>query len=233
MSGKITIHQAICGEKNKSWDLLKTTLTNRELAKNMALKTDIQDTAGGYKWDPSVRGFAYGDYYLIMRSFLDTGEVRPGRAFSHVLIIALSDLDKIPDLGVLFSLLPEKIDKEQPLVPLEPSLKAGEPIIDIEDYSNAFAGRFKKLLNGYFNMASHKNTIVWIGYGDYEKAVAEFWKRITIQEKHNFELIIPPVSLCTDNAAMIGWAAIERFKSGYTSDLNFSPKDRWSIEDTL
>lgn len=42
--------------------------------------------------------------------------------------------------------------------------------------------------------------------------------------------VAPPLKLCTDNAAMIAWAGLERFKAGYRSDLTISPKPRWALE---
>lgn len=42
-------------------------------------------------------------------------------------------------------------------------------------------------------------------------------------------LIAPPIKLCTDNAVMIAWAGIERFKLGLVDDLNFKPKARWPL----
>ncbi|MES2214615.1 MAG: tRNA (adenosine(37)-N6)-threonylcarbamoyltransferase complex transferase subunit TsaD [Pseudomonadota bacterium] len=48
---------------------------------------------------------------------------------------------------------------------------------------------------------------------------------------HNFKLVAPPISLCTDNAAMISWAGLERLKLRLVDDLNFCPRARWSLED--
>lgn len=49
--------------------------------------------------------------------------------------------------------------------------------------------------------------------------------------KYDFKLEAIPLGLCTDNAAMIAWAAIERFQKGITNDLATAPKARWSLEE--
>jgi N6-L-threonylcarbamoyladenine synthase len=43
-------------------------------------------------------------------------------------------------------------------------------------------------------------------------------------------LIAPPLELCTDNAAMIGWAALERLALGLRDPLDFAPRPRWPLE---
>lgn len=48
-------------------------------------------------------------------------------------------------------------------------------------------------------------------------------------QEYNKRLIVPPISLCTDNAAMIAWCGIERLHAGEKSNLNFAPRSRWSI----
>lgn len=50
-------------------------------------------------------------------------------------------------------------------------------------------------------------------------------------QKRDLEFVAPPLNLCTDNAAMIAWAANERFEQGLTSQLDYPASPRWSLED--
>jgi N6-L-threonylcarbamoyladenine synthase len=43
-------------------------------------------------------------------------------------------------------------------------------------------------------------------------------------------LIAPPPRLCTDNAAMIAWAGIERFRLGQVDALDLAPRPRWPLD---
>ena len=42
----------------------------------------------------------------------------------------------------------------------------------------------------------------------------------------------PPLSLCTDNAAMIAWAGAERYAAGMTDDLTIPARPRWPLDPT-
>lgn len=46
-------------------------------------------------------------------------------------------------------------------------------------------------------------------------------------------LVAPPVSLCTDNGAMIAWAGLERLRLGLVDALDFRPRPRWPLDPTL
>jgi N6-L-threonylcarbamoyladenine synthase len=47
---------------------------------------------------------------------------------------------------------------------------------------------------------------------------------------HDMRLVAPPPRLCTDNAAMIAWAGIERLRLGLIDGLDFAPRPRWPLD---
>jgi N6-L-threonylcarbamoyladenine synthase len=51
-----------------------------------------------------------------------------------------------------------------------------------------------------------------------------------LAEAEGARLIAPPQRLCTDNAAMIAWAGIERLRLGLTDGLDFAPRPRWPLD---
>ncbi|MGH1330058.1 MAG: tRNA (adenosine(37)-N6)-threonylcarbamoyltransferase complex transferase subunit TsaD [Paracoccaceae bacterium] len=52
----------------------------------------------------------------------------------------------------------------------------------------------------------------------------------TVCREFNVAFVAPPLALCTDNAAMIAWAGIERFRSGAKDDLSLSARPRWPLD---
>lgn len=51
----------------------------------------------------------------------------------------------------------------------------------------------------------------------------------SLAAREGFETVFPPPALCTDNAAMVAWAGLERAASGAFDALSFSPKPRWPL----
>ena len=47
---------------------------------------------------------------------------------------------------------------------------------------------------------------------------------------HDLRFVAPPLWLCTDNAAMIGWAGAERFAAGLTDPLDVPARPRWPLD---
>jgi len=51
-----------------------------------------------------------------------------------------------------------------------------------------------------------------------------------LSKEMGFENFFPPIELCSDNAAMIAWAGIERFKKGIKDNLDVLAKPRWPLD---
>ncbi len=52
----------------------------------------------------------------------------------------------------------------------------------------------------------------------------------TLASEHGVRFVAPPLWLCTDNAAMIAWAGVERFAAGLTDPLDIAPRPRWPLD---
>jgi N6-L-threonylcarbamoyladenine synthase len=55
---------------------------------------------------------------------------------------------------------------------------------------------------------------------------------VTVCAESGVQFLAPPLPLCTDNAAMIAWAGIERFRQGLVDDASFAARPRWPLDAT-
>ena len=50
-------------------------------------------------------------------------------------------------------------------------------------------------------------------------------------DARGFQMVAPPVRLCTDNAVMVAWAGLERLRLGWTDGIGFAPRPRWPLDE--
>ena len=53
---------------------------------------------------------------------------------------------------------------------------------------------------------------------------------IKLSKEKEFSPIFPPLNLCSDNASMIAWAGIERYRNNLINNLEFPAKARWPLD---
>lgn len=53
----------------------------------------------------------------------------------------------------------------------------------------------------------------------------------TVSAEAGVPFVAPPLQLCTDNAAMIAWAGIERLRAGLSHATDFVARPRWPLDD--
>jgi len=58
-------------------------------------------------------------------------------------------------------------------------------------------------------------------------------KLMALCERRNWSAFIPPMSYCTDNAAMIGISGYYQFKIGHTGSWNDVPRASWPLDSAL
>lgn len=51
-------------------------------------------------------------------------------------------------------------------------------------------------------------------------------------EARGCDFVAPPLALCTDNAAMIAYAGLERLEAGQRDDLSLSARPRWPLDES-
>tara|TARA_Y100000816_G_scaffold148705_1_gene105636 strand:+ start:1649 stop:2716 length:1068 start_codon:yes stop_codon:yes gene_type:complete len=52
-----------------------------------------------------------------------------------------------------------------------------------------------------------------------------------VSNENDFKTFFPDISLCSDNAAMIAMAGLEKYKKSQFSDLNFPANPRWALDE--
>jgi len=75
---------------------------------------------------------------------------------------------------------------------------------------------------------NNKNTFVIAGGVAANLTIRRNLEKLASEKE--FISIFPPINLCSDNAAMIAWAGIERFKINLIDNLEFPSKARWPLD---
>jgi len=169
------VHQAIYGDKFGSYALLKTSLTDIELAKRICNVTDLIDRPSSDQLtQPVFRGFAFNDSYIFIKTFPDNDPlVRKGRVLSHTLIVEQDGLNQLNDLEKLFSHFLSEPNKDLELHQILFDDMNSVPAQIVNPTS-----REATAINGLLDLSDYKNTLVWIGEEGYLSFITHVWSQL-------------------------------------------------------
>lgn len=88
--------------------------------------------------------------------------------------------------------------------------------------------RLEKALSGSADEGAPPRTLVVAGGVAANGAIRSALEALA--SRHDMGFVAPPLWLCTDNAAMIGWAGAERFALGLTDPLDIAARPRWPLD---
>ncbi len=96
--------------------------------------------------------------------------------------------------------------------------------------SDCVADRVERAMNtanGVFEDGSGRHLVV---AGGVASNVALRARLQQLAEERGYSVHVPPAALCTDNGAMIAWAAAERLILGLTDPLDIAAHPRWPLD---
>ena len=64
---------------------------------------------------------------------------------------------------------------------------------------------------------------------EFKKFIKENLKKLS--DEMGFKTVYPNLKFCGDNAAMIAWAGIQRFKKNLLNEINIEAKSRWPLDE--
>jgi len=94
--------------------------------------------------------------------------------------------------------------------------------------ADSIADRCRRALAEFRQRWPAGNTLVVAGGVAANKALRA--RLEAVAGEAGFAFLAPPLGLCTDNAAMIAWAGLERFRLGLVDGLDFAPRPRWPLD---
>jgi len=96
--------------------------------------------------------------------------------------------------------------------------------------SDVLAEKSRRALQLYLALSPDEPTLAVAGGVAANQAIRAALESVCAEFDTQF--LAPPLALCTDNAAMIAWAGMERLRAGHTDGFDLSARPRWPLDRT-
>jgi N6-L-threonylcarbamoyladenine synthase len=96
---------------------------------------------------------------------------------------------------------------------------------------DSLVDRTKSAMRRFRNAFGEEREFIVAGGVAANLAIREALAQLSSRE--GFAIKIPPPRLCTDNAAMVAWAGVERSQLGLFDGLGATPRARWPLHGTV
>ena len=96
--------------------------------------------------------------------------------------------------------------------------------------ADVLAEKTRRALQMYHDLAPSHPALAVAGGVAANKALRA--RLETVSAEAGVQFLAPPLRLCTDNAAMIAWAGIERFRLSLHDGMDLSARPRWPLDQT-
>ena len=93
---------------------------------------------------------------------------------------------------------------------------------------DVLAEKTRRAMTGYLEFAPRQKTLCVAGGVAANMSIRHALEATAAEYDAHF--VAPPLALCTDNAAMIGYAALERMTDGAPDDLSLEARPRWPLD---
>jgi N6-L-threonylcarbamoyladenine synthase len=97
-----------------------------------------------------------------------------------------------------------------------------------EAICNALCDRTTNAIAWFLGNCPHGRTLVAAGGVAANTRLRQRLADLAISAGLDF--VSPPPAMCTDNAAMVAWAGVERLRLGLVDDLAVAPRPRWPLD---
>jgi len=96
--------------------------------------------------------------------------------------------------------------------------------------NKVLAKKTKEAMKQFINKTTLKEKLSFIVAGGVAANQSIRKNLIEVCAEMNFIPLFPSLKFCGDNAAMIAWAGIKRYKKKLTNNLDFAAKSRWPLD---